>query len=54
MTALKFMNGSLLVGQGPCLKVYEYKTGKLLCDVRIFQREKIHGICVGKCVFIFS
>lgn len=47
VTALRFLNDeTLLVGQGPTLKVYNYKTGNLKHQQRIFTREKIHGISV--------
>jgi WD40 repeat protein len=43
--AVKFFGDDLLlVGRGPLVKVYNYKTGEVLVSRKIFKRNKIHGI----------
>lgn len=47
VTALRFLDKeTLLVGQGPALKIYDYKTGLMKHQQRIFNSEKIHGISI--------
>lgn len=52
--AVKFYDNDLLfVGHGPVLKVYNYKTSEVLRSVRIFKKNKIHGIAFDRDTFIF-
>lgn len=51
--AIKFYDDDiLLVGHGPMLKIYNYKTSKILSSVRIFKKNKIHGIAFDRDTFI--
>lgn len=52
--AVKFYDDDLLlVGHGPLLKIYNYKTSEVLSSVRIFKKNKIHGIAFDRDTFIF-
>lgn len=46
VTAVAFFSDVLLVGEGPLLKVYRWKTGDLQQCTQIFSKNKIHGIRV--------
>ncbi|KAK7204805.1 WD40-repeat-containing domain protein [Myxozyma melibiosi] len=49
VTSLAFAPESLLLaGRGSTLSIYDWKTGDLLKDVKLFKRNKIHGIAVGQ------
>ncbi|AAS53316.1 AFL056Cp [Eremothecium gossypii ATCC 10895] len=46
-TAVRILgDGRCLAGCGPEIYVYEYRGGVLLNRCRVFQRNKVHGICV--------
>lgn len=52
--AVKFYDDDLLlVGHGPMLKIYNYKTSEVLSSVRILKKNKIHGIAFDRDTFIF-
>ncbi|KAL8894732.1 MAG: hypothetical protein Q9207_008427, partial [Kuettlingeria erythrocarpa] len=48
VTALKFLKSEprllLLAGEGPCLKVFDHGTARLLDIERIFESQAVHGI----------
>lgn len=46
MTAVKFVGEWLLVGQGPILKKYNWKSGTFSTSKPIFARNNIHGISI--------
>lgn len=43
-----FQEDLLLVGHGPILKIYNYKTGEVVVSKQIFKGNKIHGIAFQK------
>lgn len=53
-TVVKFYEDDLLfVGQGPLLRIFNYKSGELITTKQIFTRNKIHGICFQRDTFAF-
>jgi hypothetical protein len=49
VTSLHFYNSDiLLAGHGPYLKVYNVKTGRLLCNQEALPHHRIHRIVPGK------
>ncbi|CCH46607.1 hypothetical protein BN7_6201 [Wickerhamomyces ciferrii] len=52
--AVKFWDDDLLfVGHGPILKIYNYKTSEIVKTIRIFKKNKIHGIAFDRDTFLF-
>ncbi|KAH3679885.1 hypothetical protein WICMUC_000628 [Wickerhamomyces mucosus] len=52
--ALKFFEDDLLlVGHGPILKIYNYKTSEVITTKRIFKKNKIHGITFDRDTLAF-
>lgn len=47
VTALKFNGDYLWVGEGPRLKKYDWKKGDLINEIRVFKRDKVHGIVIN-------
>ncbi|QLL32862.1 hypothetical protein HG536_0D03840 [Torulaspora globosa] len=45
---VKFHGNLVYAASGPFLHSYDYHTGELKSRCRIFHRNKIHGICIGK------
>ncbi|CDH12794.1 related to Regulator of Ty1 transposition protein 10 [Zygosaccharomyces bailii ISA1307] len=41
---VKFFNGYVYAGYGPFIQVYDYHTGDLKNQCRIFERNKVHGV----------
>ncbi|CCH57988.1 hypothetical protein TBLA_0A01870 [Henningerozyma blattae CBS 6284] len=45
---VKFFEHYVFAAYGPLLKIYEYKTGKVVNTCRVLKKNKVHGISIGK------